>query len=61
MKPTSLIIKLASIITHYQELQSDGGDPFDQNSIEGLMEDPEVGECFEMLKKNALLPVKRKS
>ena len=60
MKPTPLIVKLASIIIHYQELVSDDGSSFDQNAIDGLSEDPEVKECFEVLKNNALLPLKRK-
>lgn len=40
--PTSLSIKLASIIVHYEELNSPSGNPADQAAIDGLRGDPEV-------------------
>lgn len=59
MKPTALIIKLASIIVHYEEAMSDAGSPVDKQTAEDLTQDAEVKECFDVLSKNALLPLKR--
>lgn len=59
MKPTSLIVKLASIIVHYEEAMSNTGRHYDKEAAESQMKDIEVKECFEILSKNALLPLKR--
>jgi len=59
MKPTPLIVKLASIIVHYEEALSDTGSPYDKQAAEAQTQDAEVQECFAALSKDALLPVKR--
>jgi len=59
MEPTPLLVKLASIIVHYEEAMSEDGSPFDRQAAEAQLQDPEVQECFKMLSKNAMLPLKR--
>ena len=56
----SLISKLGSIITHFEELNTPGGHPFDRATITSLLHDPEVLEWMKELEKLALLPVRRK-
>ena len=58
--PSSLVIKLASIAVHFEELDSPkGNEEFDKGAIRGLLQDPEV-RAFLDAKENAIyLPVKR--
>ena len=60
LKPTpQLLIKLGSIIVHYEELNSPLGHALDKAAIDALMENDDVKEWFEGMTKMAFLPVKR--
>jgi vacuolar-type H+-ATPase subunit C/Vma6 len=60
LKPTpQLLIKLGSIITHYEELNSPHGHHLDRAAIDALMENDDVKEWFDGMNKMAFLPVKR--
>lgn len=60
MKPDAgLLIKLGSLIVHYQELNSANGHPFDRTAIDSLEHDTEVKAWLSKMDKMALLPVKR--
>lgn len=59
LRLSTLIIKLGSIITHYEELNSPGGHPMDQTAIDSLMANADVVECFENMRKAGFLPTKR--
>lgn len=54
-----VLVKLGSIVVHYQELNSPGGDPMDKKAIDTLESDPEVIEWLAKMTKLAFLPVKR--
>ena len=56
---SGLVIKLASVAVHAQELMSPKGHMLDKSAIQGLLIDPEVAECLQELKELGLLPVKR--
>lgn len=56
----SLLVKLASLAVHTDELLSVGGHNFDKVAIISILADQEVSEFMADLKKQALLPVKRK-
>lgn len=56
----SLLVKLASLAVHVDEMLSSDGHAFDEAAIKSLLIDQEVNECLADLKKQALLPVKRK-
>lgn len=57
--PPSLLIKLGSIIVHYQELNSPSGHAFDKTTIDSLLEDVEVKNWMIEMDRLALLPKKR--
>lgn len=57
--PPALLIKLGSIIVHYQELNSPNGHHFDKTTIDSLLENEDVKEWFKEMDKLALLPKKR--
>ncbi len=60
LKPTpQLLIKLGSIITHYEELNSAHGHELDKAAIDSLMRNEDIIEWFEGMRKMAFLPVKR--
>ena len=60
LKPSpQLLIKLGSIIVHYQELNSKNGHHLDQSAIDSLENDPEIIEWFKEMDNDALLPKKR--
>lgn len=60
LKPTpQLLIKLGSIIVHFEELTSPGAHEVDKAAIDTLMEDEEVVEWMKSMDKMAFLPVKR--
>ena len=60
LKPNAgLLVKLGSIVVHYQELCSHKGHYFDQAALTTLESDPEVIEWFKQMTKLAFLPVKR--
>ena len=60
LKPSpQLLIKLGSLIVHYQEFNSDKGHPVDKNAIDAIESDDSVQEWMKEMNKNAFLPVKR--
>lgn len=60
LKPNSqLLIKLGSIIIHYQEFLSPGGHQFDKTTAETLLENEDVKEWIKGMNDLALLPQKR--
>ena len=60
LKPNpQLLVKLGSLIVHYEEASSPGGHVFDVRVIDDLRSQPDVAEWFEAMRKLALLPVKR--
>ena len=60
LKPSpQLLIKLGSIIVHYEELTSKNGSEFDKITINSLMSEPTVQDWFNEMNKMAFLPVKR--
>ena len=60
LKPApTLLIKLGSIVVHYEEMLAPGGHPLDKQALNTLNSDPEVREWFEAMDKMAFLPKKR--
>jgi len=55
-----LLIKLASLIVHYEELTSDKGHELDKVAIDDIRKSPEVSDWMRSMHDMALLPVKRK-
>ena len=55
----SLIVKLASLVVHVDELLSPTGHDFDRAAIRTIINDPEVNELLKAMRADALLPVKR--
>ena len=61
LNPTpQLLIKLGSIIVHWEEYNSKDGHFLDLQTIEAMMEQEDVKEWFSEMNKLALLPLKRK-
>jgi hypothetical protein len=59
LKPTpQLLIKLGSLITHYQEFNSPNGHELDLVTIHSLEKDPDVKEWLKGMDEMALLPKK---
>jgi hypothetical protein len=59
-KPSAaLLVKLGSIIVHYEEMTSPTGHHFDKHALDGLLFDPEVVQWFAAMQDMAMLPVKR--
>jgi hypothetical protein len=60
LKPQiSLLIKLGSLITHYEEYNSYDGHSLDKVAIDSLTNDREVKEWLSGMNKLAFLPQKR--
>ena len=60
LKPSAqLLIKLGSIIVHYEEMLAPGGHGFDKVALDTLLADPEVKAWMEAMDRGAFLPVKR--
>lgn len=60
MKPSpALLVKLGSIIVHFDEATSPGGHDFDLNTARQLLQDPDVKAWIAAMSKAAMLPVKR--
>ena len=60
LKPTpTLLIKLGSIIVHFDEFFSAKGHPIDKHTIDLLLTDAEVKAWLQDMDKLAFLPVKR--
>ena len=55
-----LLVKLGSLITHYQELTSIKGNYVDQTAIHSIEADEEVKEWLKEMNAAALLPKKQK-
>ena len=55
----TLLIKLGSMVVHYEEMLSKKGHEFDRHALDGLYADDEVKEWFAAMNKMAFLPVKR--
>lgn len=54
------LIKLGSIIVHWEEYNSKNGHFLDLQTIEAMMEQDDVKKWFAEMNKMALLPLKRK-
>ncbi len=52
-------VKLASIVVHAQEALGPGGSPFDLQTIDAMIGDPDVQAYLDELRPLALLPVSR--
>ena len=60
LKPSAtLLIKLGSMVVHYEEMLSAKGHEFDKHALDSLTNDPEVKAWFAAMNKMAFLPVKR--
>ena len=60
LKPSAtLLIKLGSMVVHYEEMLSRKGHDFDKHALDTLTNDEEVREWFSTMNKMAFLPVKR--
>lgn len=60
MPPGGTLIKIGSLLVHYQEFASSDGHYFDKAVIDSLESDPDVRDWLEAMTKKGLLPVKRK-
>jgi hypothetical protein len=59
-KPSaSLLVKLGSIIVHYEELTSPNGHDVDRQTLDSLTYDPEVVQWLATMQSLSMLPVKR--
>lgn len=54
-----LLIKLGSIIVHYQEYTSGKGHEVDKSAIDSLLEDKDIKVWMKEMNKMAFLPIKR--
>jgi hypothetical protein len=60
MNPSpALLVKLGSIIVHFDEFNSPGGHEYDLHTAHQLMADPDVKEWMDEMNGAAMLPVKR--
>lgn len=60
LKPSAaLLVKLGSLIVHFEEAQSGKGHAVDRLVIDQLQADSDVRQWFMEMKALALLPVKR--
>lgn len=60
LKPSAtLLIKIGSLLVHYQELHGGQGHAFDKNVIDQLEADPDVVDWLETMTRGAFLPVRR--
>jgi hypothetical protein len=60
LKPSpTLLIKLGSMVVHYEEMLSRKGHEFDKDALDTLTNDEEVRAWFVAMNKMAFLPVKR--
>lgn len=57
--PPALLIKLGSIIVHYEEMLSPGGHGLDKIALDDLLNDAEVKDWLETMDRGAFLPKKR--
>ena len=60
LKPSAtLLIKIGSMVVHYEEMLSRKGHEFDKDALDTLTNDAEVREWFATMNKMAFLPLKR--
>lgn len=60
MKPSAaLLVKLGSIIVHFDEATAPGGHAYDIQAAHQLLADEEVAEWMKQMGAAAMLPVKR--
>lgn len=60
LKPTpQLLIKLGSLIVHYQEWTSKKGHDVDKNAIDSIESDEDFKEWINQMNEDAFLPLKR--
>ena len=60
LKPSvTTLVKLGSLIVHYQEYMSPTGHPNDKIAIDDIERDPEFIAWMAAMDKNAFLPKKR--
>jgi hypothetical protein len=60
LKPNpSLVVKIGSLIVHYQEALGPKGHPLDWEAIKSIEGEPDVQEWFAEMTKKGFLPVKR--
>jgi len=60
LKPNpQLLIKLGSLITHYEEFNSKDGHSLDRSAIDSLTSNEDVIEWMKQMNELAFLPVKR--
>lgn len=55
----ALLVKLASIAVHVEEMLSPSGHYFDRGALQGLLDDSEVRIWLAEMGKKGFLPVKR--
>lgn len=60
LKPElTTLVKLGSLIVHYQEWTSPYGHPSDESAIRNLENDPQVIAWLEQMQKMTFIPLKR--
>lgn len=60
LKPSpQLLVKLGSLIVHYEEWTSKNGHALDKAAIDSIMSEEEVMQWFKQMNDNAFLPKKR--
>ena len=60
MNPSpTLLVKLGSIIVHFDEATAPGGHAYDLMAARQLLDDPEVKNWIAQMSAAAMLPVKR--
>ena len=60
MNPSpALLVKLGSIIVHFDEATESGAHAYDLMTARQLLADPEVSEWMQQMQVAAMLPVKR--
>jgi len=57
--PAATLVKLGSLVVHYEEWTSGEGHELDKSAIDSLRNEPDVIQWFEEMSKMSMLPVKR--
>jgi hypothetical protein len=55
----ALLAKVGAIVVHADELLSPGGHAFDRAALRSLLDDPDVGQWLQEMRRMALVPRKR--
>jgi hypothetical protein len=56
-----VLIKIGSLLVHYQEFNSSDGHYVDKAAIDSLEQDEDIQEWLRVMAEAALVPLKRKS